>query len=61
MKKYIFILAAFALIICACSSPQRGMDSPVCTVKLDVSNSAELDFNKCRIGDNQGSTYWRNY
>ena len=47
MKKYIFILAAFALISCACSSPQRGMDSPVCTVKLDVSNSAELDFNKC--------------
>ena len=47
MKKYIFILAAFALIICACASPQRGMDSPVCTVKLDVSNSAELDFNKC--------------
>ncbi|MDD3037192.1 6-bladed beta-propeller [Bacteroides sp.] len=47
MKKYIFILVTFVLIICACSSPQRGMDSPVNAVNIDVKNNEELDFKKC--------------
>ena len=46
MKKHNLIWVVFVLIICACSSSQKGMESSVNTVSIDISNCEELDFRK---------------
>ena len=46
MKKYNFIIVAFALIISACSSSQKKVDASANVVDIDISNSEELDVKK---------------